>query len=119
MNGWGSQGEILPNVIQPGSPVDTQLFDKKVQALDLQHGQQYVILVDKKKEMSRRDLLSAFTMVDPAMVQKTLRSHNSLFIVNNKIMDLLSVLSQSEWRVEKQEISKNLNAIILSPVGVP
>ena len=115
--GWGNQGEILPNVIQPGSTTKTATFGKRDEKLKLQQGHQYVVLVDKKNKLSSRQQLSAFAMVSPGLIRDTLRSQSLLFSTNETIIEWIADLPKGLWDVRKLRITKNLDAFVVTPAA--
>ncbi len=113
--GWGNQGEIARNVISQDSDMSVLIVDKKMKNDIFQPDRQYVALVDEEKRISGQQLISAFAMVTPSMVEATLRSRNQLFRINNMILEQIESLSKSQWKVDHIAVSNTLSAFVVTP----
>lgn len=116
--GWGNQGEIAPNVLQNNSTLRVITTGK--QDLDdiFQPGNQYIVLVDERNSMSSSQIISAFAMVTPVLVQATMRQQNFLFKQNEKIIEYIDKLPNSRWQIQKKSLSANLTAFVVTPTTI-
>jgi hypothetical protein len=113
--GWGNQGEIAPNVIPPNSKMEILVFRNKTNDNVFQPGRQYVVLVDGTKELRGKEIISAFAMVTPSMVEATLKDRGKLLKLNDKLIQRIENLSTSAWSVDSVSISDNLSAYVVRP----
>jgi hypothetical protein len=113
--GWRNQGEIAPNVLPPNSKLDTITVDSSGGEAIFQSGFQYLVLVDEENVLSGGQLLSAFAMVSPAMVNVTLKNQRNLFKVNEKILAQVKELPENEWSIASTRVTDRLTAILVVP----
>lgn len=114
--GWQNQGEIVPNVLPPDSPVSVLTVDS-AQGITEQFSpdRQYLVLLDQEKMVQPHEIISAFAMVAPSQVAAVLRQQKHLYRANERILSYLSQLPENEWLVQKKMLSKNLTAYAVVP----
>lgn len=114
--GWHNQGELVPNVMPPQSPV--QSIQVSVQGVKRMFvpDMQYLVLIDQEKTVHPGEITSAFAMVAPGQVAATLRQQKYLYQANARILENISQLPKSEWNVNRERLSKNLTAYMVVPV---
>jgi hypothetical protein len=114
--GWSNQGEIVPNVMPPQSPVATvQVGVKGGMEERFSRERQYLVLFDRWKPVLPGEIISTFAMVDPGMVAATLRQHKYLYRANGVIWSYVRKLPTGEWQMQRIILSKNLAAYVLLP----
>ena len=113
--GWGNQGEILLNVMPPDSNVAALIVDNKAKNDIFQEGRQYVALVDERNSFSGKQVIGAFAMVTPFMVEATLKSRERMFGINEEVVRQVENLDNSSWDVKRVQISDVLSAYVVVP----
>ena len=113
--GWGNQGEIALNVMPPDSTVSALIVDNKAKNDIFQKGRQYVALVDQRNSLSGKQVIGAFAMVTPFMVEATLKSRERMFGINKEIVRQVDNLDNSSWNVTCVQISDVLSAYVVVP----
>lgn len=113
--GWGSQGEIAPNVLLRGSVLRVVTVGKQNMNDIFRSGNQYLVLIDDKNSLSSGDVVSAFAMMSPSMVKATMRQQEHLFEANEKILEYLENLPEPQWRIDKMLLSASLTAFVVTP----
>lgn len=114
--GWGNQGEIGPNVLPRDTKIRFLSVSPKTKGDFFKSGNQYIVLIDTKNKIASRQITSAFAMVDPSMVQNTLRNRDYLFRVNSNILEYIDNLPSDKWRIYRKSFSADLTAFVIIPV---
>lgn len=112
--GWSNQGELVANVLQPGTSLGLQIVGPK-DTLQLIKGQQYLVLIDAKQDNNDRPVGGIFAMMSPSLVKQTMRSLQELSLVNAKIEAKIRDLSKAKWKVSHVFLTKELTAYIITP----
>ena len=113
--GWGNQGEIALNVKPIDSTLPVLIVDHKQKDDIFRTGKQYVALVDERNGISGQQMISAFAMVTPSMVEATMNNRKQMFRLNEIITEQIESLPDYRWKVTRIEISDNLSAYVLVP----
>nr|MDU9047046.1 glycosyltransferase family 39 protein [Candidatus Electrothrix aestuarii] len=114
--GWQNQGDIVPNVLPPESPVTALTVNSSRGITEsFTPDRQYLVLLDREKVLQPQDIVSAFAMVAPSQVESVFRQQRYLYRANKKIASYLLSLPKKEWYIEKKALSKNLTAYAVVP----
>jgi hypothetical protein len=114
-SGWSNQGEIVSNVL-PLASDRAHLIVSDTGEKNLFHtGGQYVALIDHMEPLAGQQIISAFAMVTPELVEATLRQRESLYESNKIILDQLDLLSPHNWQIHLTKLSENLSAYVVTP----
>jgi hypothetical protein len=114
--GWDNQGEITPNVLQPESSLKILTYSKQELQGFFQSEEQYIVLIDKVNRLSGSQVINAFAMVTPAMVEATLRQQSHLFVAGKKLLEYIQGLPKAEWMVKKVTLTKYLDAYVAKTI---
>ena len=113
--GWSNQGEIIPNVLSRDSVIQTELVNARQGIADMQFqsSMQYVVLIDKEKQLTAGDRLSAFAMVSRTFVEGVLQQQRALYRANALLLAYLKKLDMKKWQMEKVELSADLTVYVV------
>ncbi len=116
--GWHNQGELVPNVLPPDTDVTTLLVNARQgkSGLGFSKENQYVVLVDKQKNINPAEMISAFAMVSPELVKGVLQQQKYLYRANYHILDYIDGLDSDEWLQSQVVLSEKLTCYVVTPV---
>ena len=117
--GWNNQGELVPNVLPHEAKVKTLLVNAQQSngSISLTKDSQYVVFIDKAKDIQPAEMTSAFAMVSPKLVKGVLAQQKYLYRANYAILEYINSLDKSEWVINKIVLSCNLIAYVIVPVN--
>lgn len=115
-SGWGNQGEVVKNVLQRDSRINSKSLGNRINSFAFRAPRQYVVLIDGKNKITASQRHSAFAMVTPQIVDATLKHQKHLYKVNKKIIALVKNLDPTNWTVQKFTVSDKLKGYVIVPI---